>query len=148
MHHLNHHKYNNDYKDPATGETRDYSSLFRYSKKEKQPENLITYSLLTPLRIDFVFLYRIADKKGLGWLVLLESFALVVFMAVLGVISWQFLVFFFVPVVYLGNVLAQAENYFEHFGGEPTSRLTDSVSAYGKFYNWFWFKPSICRFEW
>ena len=43
------------------------------------------------------------------------------------------------PVWYFGQAAALAENYLEHYGSVPGSRLTDSVSSYGAVYNLVWF---------
>lgn len=139
FHHLNHHKYNSDYRDEKTGKTKDYSSLYRLSEKADCAENIWTYSLLGPFRIDFGILYGIAIERGLAWLVLAETLALGVFYGALIYWNWQSFLVFFVPVLFLGQVAALAENYLEHKGADPKSRLTDSVSCYGSFYNFIWF---------
>lgn len=46
VHHLHHHKYNNDAPDPGTGTTRDLSSTWRYSRRPGYEEGLATYALL------------------------------------------------------------------------------------------------------
>jgi len=48
VHHLEHHRYNNDRPDPETGRTRDGSSTYRYSKRPGQEEHILAYSLLGP----------------------------------------------------------------------------------------------------
>jgi fatty acid desaturase len=40
---------------------------------------------------------------------------------------------------YLGQVAAFAENYLEHYGADPRRFEANSVSSYGRFYNWIWF---------
>ncbi len=139
VHHLNHHRYNNDLKDPLSGLTGDLSSLYRFSLREGQPENIWCYSLLGPLRTDFALLYRIARRRRLDGQVRLESAALVAFYAGLAWLDWRFALFYFLPVLYAGQVLALAENYLEHYGADPRDRRTDSVSCYGRLYNLLWF---------
>jgi fatty acid desaturase len=46
---------------------------------------------------------------------------------------------FYVPLWYLGQCGALAENYLEHHGARPGNRVTDSVSCYSWFYNLIWF---------
>jgi fatty acid desaturase len=57
----------------------------------------------------------------------------------IGILNLPGLVFFYLPVWYLGNAAAQAENYLEHHGAIPGNRKTDSVSSYGRLYNLIWF---------
>jgi len=49
-----------------------------------------------------------------------------------GVLNPLGLVAFYLPVWFLGNVGAQAENCLEHYGASPGNRKTDSVSSYGR----------------
>lgn len=139
FHHLNHHKYNSDYRDPESGQTKDYSSLYRFSRKPDEAENIWAYSFLGPFRMDFGILFGVAREKGLAWLVWIETFAFFAFYAGLAIYNWYAFLVFFVPVLFLGQVAALAENYLEHKGANPTSRLTDSVSCYSAFYNFIWF---------
>lgn len=139
FHHLNHHKYNSDYRDETTGQTKDYSSLYRFSRKPDSAENIWTYSLLGPFRIDFGVLYGTAKERGEAWLVHAETIALVVFYGALIYWNWQAFAIFLVPTLFLGQAAALAENYLEHKGADPGSRLTDSVSCYSAFYNFIWF---------
>ena len=45
-HHMNHHKYNNDDMDLQSRETKDRSSIFRFSSKRGKAENIFPYALL------------------------------------------------------------------------------------------------------
>lgn len=137
-HHLNHHQFNNDYRG-EDGETGDFSSLYRYSSRDRVPESLWRYSLLGPLRTDFGRLHAMARQKKLAWLVWCESAALLLFYAGLAWLDWRFFLFYFVPVSFLGQAAALAENYLEHYGATPGDRRTDSVSCYGRLYNLLWF---------
>lgn len=139
LHHLNHHRYNSDYRDPITGETGDLSSLYRFSKQPQVAESLWRYSLLGPLRTDFGLLLALARKNRLTWLVALETVALLGFYAGLAWLNWRFFLLYFIPVAYLGQVAAMAENYLEHYGADPRDRKTNSVSCYGRLYNLVWF---------
>lgn len=137
-HHLNHHQFNNDYRS-ETGDTGDLSSLYRHSKQARVPENIWRYSLLGPLRTDFGQLYVMTKQKKLARLVWCESAVLLAFYAGLMWLDWRFFLFYFVPVCYLGQALALAQNYLEHHGATPGNRKTDSVSCYGRLYNLLWF---------
>lgn len=139
IHHLNHHKYNNDPKDMTTGITKDWSSTFRYARKPGEEESIMSYALLGFWRGDFGTLLREAKRKGLLRLVILETVALGVFVASLGAMNWKGSFCFFLPVWYLGHCSAHLENYLEHHGATPGNRLTDSVSCYNSLYNLIWF---------
>ncbi len=139
VHHLNHHVFNNDFRNPETNETGDWSSLYRWSKKPGVPENIFIYSIMGPLRVDYVTLWKNAHKKNIGMLVWWEHAAMLGFYVSLALINWQFVLFYFLPVFFVGQALALTENYLEHYGADPTSRLTNSVSCYSNFYNWIWF---------
>jgi fatty acid desaturase len=54
-------------------------------------------------------------------------------------ISWQFLLFFWLPIFYFGWFFTYFANYYEHFGATPGSRYADSISYYGWLYNSLFF---------
>ncbi len=139
VHHLHHHKYNNDAKDPVTGTTKDRTSTYRYARKPGQEEHIISYAFLGFFRSSFSFMLQEANKRGLIGLVVVETCALGFFVVLLFVLNWKGVLYFFLPVWYLGQCAAQAENYLEHHGAIPGNRLTDSVSCYNTFYNAIWF---------
>ena len=81
-----------------------------------------------------------AKQKGLLGLVIAECIALAAFVSALAAANWRGFLFFYLPVWYLGQVAAMAErDYVEHHGAIPGDRKTDSVSAYGRLYNFIWF---------
>ena len=55
--------------------------------------------------------------------------------AAIGWLNPSGLVFFYLPVWYLGIAAAQAENFLEHYSARPGDRTADSVSCYGSLYN-------------
>lgn len=139
-HHLNHHQYNNDYRDAETGLTRDYSSIYRYSKAgNSKPESLLAYSLLGTFRTDLVQLSKRAIQHQRGKLLLLESLVMLGALAVIACLNLPFFLKFVIPVWYAGQVFAYAENYLEHYGATPGDRKRNSVSCYTAWYNWVWF---------
>jgi fatty acid desaturase len=139
IHHLHHHKYNNDAPDPETGTTKDLTSTWRYSPWPWREESFWSYALLGYFRSDFGFLLREVRRKGLLSWVIWESAALFALLIVMGLLNPGGLVLFYLPVWYFGNAAAQAENYLEHYGAIPGNRKTDSVSSYGRLYNLIWF---------
>ena len=58
--------------------------------------------------------------------VIAEWVALAAFFGVAIVADWRGFVCFYVPVWYLGQMAALAENYLEHHGAIPGDRRTDS----------------------
>jgi fatty acid desaturase len=138
VHHMNHHKYCNDLPG-ADGWTLDRSSTYRFSRSSGRPEGILRYSLLSPLRAELTWLFQEARKFGAWHLVLGETLALALFWLGLVSLNWKGFIFYYLPVWYLGQVAAYAENYFEHDGSIPGNRKTDSVSCYNPFYNWLWF---------
>jgi fatty acid desaturase len=137
--HLHHHRYNNDAPDPATGTTRDLSSTWRHSARPDREESWLTYALLAYFRLDVGFLLREAKRRQLLGQVIVEVAAILVLVAVFARLNPRGLVFFYLPVWYLGNAAAQAQNYLEHHRAIPGDRKTDSVSSYGWLYNLIWF---------
>ena len=118
IHHLHHHKYNNDAKDPATGTTHDVTSTFRFGKNGGE-ETIVTYALLGFFRSSFEYMWNQAKQKGLLGLVIAELIALAAFVGALAAATGRGFVFFYLPVWYLGHVAAMAENYVEHHGAIP-----------------------------
>lgn len=137
-HHLNHHKFNSDYRD-IDGKTQDLSSIYRYSRLPESAESFLKYVLLGPLRADIVPLLKTARAHNDLGKVATETLALVTLIAVF---VWQapwFAVQVYLPLWYLSHASAYGENYLEHFGAQPGNRKTDSVSCYQHWYNWIWF---------
>jgi fatty acid desaturase len=139
LHHLHHHKYNNDALDPKTGTTKDFTSTWRYSKRLGQEESLLTYSLFGFFRSDLGTLLVGVKRQRLTSLMVWELIALAAMVTVFGFLNPLGLVAFYLPVWLAGTVAAQAENYLEHYGAIPGNRMTDSVSSYGTLYNLIWF---------
>ena len=135
LHHLNHHRYNNDPPDPETGTTKDLSSTWRYSRWPGLEEGFLSYALLGYFRTDIGILLGEARKKHLIRRVYGEFAAVLALVVAMGWLNPLGLVCFYLPVWYFGNAAAQAENFLEHYGAEPGNRQTDSVSCYGSLYN-------------
>ncbi len=135
FHHLNHHRYGNDTRG-KNSLTRDHSSTYAFGKNGKH-ENVIAYCALGLFRRGTTEAVRAALRKG-KWKQLCFEL-LVCFLGVAGysLLSWRYLLLWFVPTFYFGWFLAHAENYYEHFGASPENRLTNSVSYYGRIYNLF-----------
>jgi fatty acid desaturase len=139
LHHLNHHRYNNDLPDPETGTTWDVSSTWRYGKPPDEEEGLLSYALLGYFRSNFGALLSEAQRRGLGPAVRREFLAVLAMILALALVNPVGLTAFYLPVWLLGNIFAQAENYLEHHGATPGDRRADAVSCYGRLYNLVWF---------
>ena len=138
-HHLNHHQFNNDAQDPVSKTTQDRSSTFRFSRRPDREEHIVSYSTLGPFRTELGALYSTARAKKRTRLVWFESAAMLIFSSALAYVSPLYFLEFVVPVWFLGQVAALAENYLEHHYAIPGNRQTDSVSCYNRAYNWLWF---------
>ena len=157
----NHHRYNNDQKGPD-GRTKDKSSTFsggvgpdhvsvsRYAfigaaetfvnagrelstvtrlwRVGEQDKTLLALASDYPSKrvreLRQVRLDRIAHFSAIGMFL---------------VISWKWTLLCYLPAFYLSLALVNVQNYYEHYGAAPGSRLTDSVSYYGRVYNWLTF---------
>lgn len=131
--HFNHHRHENDRRD-ENGRTRDHSSSFLHGKGDAH-ESVVTYCLLGLFRRTTVEAFHDAVRKGeLGqlWAELAVTLA---GMATIALLSWQAALLFYLPLVYLGWVLALLENYYEHYAADPERRYANSVSYYGRIYN-------------
>jgi len=56
-------------------------------------------------------------------------------LAAFVVISWQFTVLCYIPAFCTALCLVNVQNYYRHYGADPSSRTADSVSYYGRLYN-------------
>lgn len=132
-HHLTHHQYAND--PVRNGTTLDPSSTFRYGK-DGQQEGFVSYSALGLFRDGTSAAYREAIKHGQRSQFWMELAAVVVTAVLWLAIDWRWFLVAFVPTFYAGWFLALLENYYEHHRAtDPDSRLADSVSYYGRWYN-------------
>jgi fatty acid desaturase len=138
QHHLNHHRFNNR---PFAGDgaVADLSSLYRYSTDPAVPEGLLRYALLSPLRADVLVYARAAIRRGLLARLIAESALIILMMIAMLVTDWRYLVFYYVPLVYVGHVITYAEGYFEHNNAVPGDKMRNAVSCYGRPYNIIWF---------
>lgn len=152
----NHHRYNND-RPGADGTTKDSSSTYR-DGRDGEHAGLLRYigggalssmadlarSLFSVTRLfrvtapESVVRYASrADGPRAAELrqVRLDRLAHFAFVVLLGLLSWQWLLFAYVPAVFLGLALVNVQNYYRHFGAEPDDRYANSVSHYGRLYN-------------
>jgi fatty acid desaturase len=139
VHHIAHHRGNNDRRDPATGTTIDYASSYRYSKAPDVEEGFVSFSLKGPLRSEILPLYREGVRRGWRTQIHLEFVALGVFWLLLAWLSWKNFAFYYLPLWAFGQVLNYAENWLEHHGATHLSPLDNSASCYNPLYNWLWF---------
>ncbi|MEI6873402.1 MAG: fatty acid desaturase [Verrucomicrobiota bacterium] len=139
VHHLFHHKGNNDRRNPVTNTTVDFASSYRFSKDPNMEEEFWSFTLKSVFRSEITPLYKEGIRQRRTFQIHLEFIALFAMWALLIFLSWQNFVFFYLPLWFIGQVLNYAENYLEHHGATHTNRLDDSVSCYSPFYNWIWF---------
>ncbi|WP_337263989.1 MULTISPECIES: fatty acid desaturase family protein [unclassified Serratia (in: enterobacteria)] len=54
-------------------------------------------------------------------------------------LAWDWVLLCYLPSLYLAFVLVNVQNYYEHYGANPDDRFANSVSYYGRFYNFMAF---------
>jgi fatty acid desaturase len=138
IHHWQHHRHNNDARDAATGTTKDYTSTWRYGSPPEE-EGFLRYAVLAHFRSDFGHLLREVRRQRRGRQLAAELGAIVASAATLAWLNPLGFVVFYLPVWFVGTVATHAENYLEHHGATPGDRKADSVSCYGRIYNFVWF---------
>jgi fatty acid desaturase len=136
--HLNHHAGDNDAKGPD-GTTRDWSSIYRYSKDDSA-EPFWRYCLLSFFRVEITPVLRVAARHGRANLIQVgvETLALAAFWALMAWVNLGYFALFFLPSFFLGWVLSYAEGYLEHYGAQPGNPFANSVSSYHWLYNVLW----------
>jgi fatty acid desaturase len=129
--HFNHHQYGDDRLD-AHGQTQDHSSTFAYGKNGER-EHVLSYCALALIRDDLWASFR--DHRSEPVQLYVEFGMCLLAIVMYWLISWQFLLFYILPIFYFGWFLVYLANYYEHFGATPESRYADSTSHYGYLYN-------------
>lgn len=131
--HLLHHRYGND-RLRSDGKTQDPTSLFAYGENG-QPEHVISYCFMGPFRANLLESFRIIKRKGQTLQLYFELLTCIAGFVCYITLSWQYFLFLFIPIFYLGWALEHLENYYEHFGSIPENRFANSTSYYGHLYN-------------
>ncbi len=139
-HHL-HHVFNNDPIRKNT--TQDPTSTYRKGKNRKQ-ESWLPYALLNVFRANSPTEVRgiIKDfgKGSHGKIVVIELLCIALTIGFVLYVDWRWFFIGLVPSFYIGWVLTDYHNYFEHYHARnPFNRFANSVSYYGKLYNKIWF---------
>ena len=154
----NHHRFNNDPKGPD-GETKDLSSTYRggvgydHISVQRYAFGGAAESLVSLGRelVSVTRLWRVSGKHDQTLLELasdypakrvrelrqirLDRMAHFLGLGMFFYISWKWTLLVYLPAFYLSLALVNVQNYYEHYGAAPGSRLTDSVSYYGRVYN-------------
>ncbi|MGC0416126.1 fatty acid desaturase family protein [Embleya sp. AB8] len=153
----NHHRFNNDYPGPD-GSTRDTTSTYRRGRNGEHAP-LLRYALggAVESTIDrarevlyVVRLWRVGpgetrlrslasrrERRRIGELRLIQAdrAAHVLTPALLALISWQWVLLSYLPAYFVALTMVNVQNYYRHYGADPTERAADSVSHYGRLYN-------------
>jgi fatty acid desaturase len=137
--HMQHHKGNSDRPD-ETGDTIDWISIYRHGH-DGEAENPWAYTFLSFFRDNPAAIGRELAKRGgeeMRWgKIELASFITV--MIAIALMDWRYMIFFFLPFMYLGHSLSYLNGYYRHYGGNPDKPIAWGVSTYEKLYNWTWF---------
>ncbi len=57
----------------------------------------------------------------------------------LCILAWDWVLFCYLPALYLAFAAVNVQNYYEHYGANPDDQFANSVSYYGRFYNFIAF---------
>ena len=157
LHVRNHHRYNNDAKH-KDGTTNDISSTYR-DGVDGEHASLYRYALvggvstLVDVGRDLLSVTRVwcvgAQESKLHALmsraavrrsrelrqIQMDRMSRFLGIVVFLLISWRWTLECYLPAFYAALVLVNVQNYYEHYGAMPGSRMADSVSYYGYFYN-------------
>ena len=133
FHHLNHHAYGND-RPGEDGRTGDHSSTYAFGRDGRH-ESVLSYCALGLFRGGIAEAYS-AVRRSNRWNAFCRELAVCALgLAAYALLSWRYALFFHLPVFYVGSVLGIMNNYYQHFGAEPEKHSANSVSYYGRFYN-------------
>ncbi|WP_030613078.1 fatty acid desaturase family protein [Streptomyces sclerotialus] len=153
----NHHRFNND---PIgeDGTTRDTSSTYR-DGRDGEHAPLLRYIVLGALETfadrgrEVLMVHRLwrvgpRERKLLSLAhnreprrtrelrqIQADRAAHCLALAGLAWISWQWTLLVYLPAFFVALVLVNVQNYYRHYGADPSDRTADSVSYYGRFYN-------------
>lgn len=158
----NHHRYNNDRKG-VNGKTLDESSTFRCGKEGEHTSiwhyavlgalstlvNIFKYNIWSIFRLWRVGSHEsnllslvsrgVAKKQWELRQLQLDRFAYCMSLLIFLLVSWKWTLFCYFPAFFISLVLVNIQNYYEHFGAFPDSKMANSVSYYGKIYNFLTF---------
>jgi fatty acid desaturase len=153
----NHHRYNNDRKDPD-GKTKDTSSTFRDASADEHV-SVFRYAFLGAVEsllsigramLTVTRLWRVGEHEqellGLAAKtpirrarelrqIQLDRMAHFLAIGLFLTISWKWFLLCYLPAFFLSLALVNIQNYYEHYGALPENTYANSVSYYGRLYN-------------
>ena len=137
--HMQHHKGNADRPDEQ-GETVDWISIYKHGH-DGEAENPWSYVFLSVFRDNPAAIRAELRKRGQRKLMWgnIELAAFAVALLALFLLNWRYVLFYFLPFVYLGHCFSYLNGYYRHFGGNPDKPAAWGVSSYGKIYNRLFF---------
>ncbi len=137
--HMQHHKGNADRPD-EDGATIDWISIYKHGH-DGEAESPWSYVFLSVFRDNPAAIRKELRKRGGGDLMWgnIELIAFATALLVMFLLNWRYVIFFFLPFVYLGHCFSYLNGYFRHYGANPDKPIAWGVSSYGKVYNWIFF---------
>ena len=160
----NHHRYNNDRQ--PNGNSKDLSSTFR-GTTDGEHRGVFQYAVFGAVEtfvstgralLSITRLWRVgAHEHELLSLVknssviraaelrqvqldrMVHFLSLCLFLA----ISWQWFLFCYLPAFFVALALVNVQNYYEHYGALPENLYANSVSYYGRVYNFLTFNDGF-----
>jgi fatty acid desaturase len=101
----------------------------------QSPGNYDAYSALASWKI----IQRLKDHPATGRQFAAEAVLAHAWLVVLLLINPLFCLFYLVPLLFVINRIHLLDDFCQHFGGEWRDPERDSVSCYGRLYNWLTF---------
>lgn len=157
----NHHLYNNDMKGPdkktqdlsstfQDGEGNSHASLFRYAfvgaifSVFSNFCKLLAFYRLWRVALDEQELRKLLSRSVIKQAKELRQIQLdrcchFLAIALFLTISWQWTCLCYLPAYYLALSFVNIQNYYEHYGAQPSDKFANSVSYYGQVYNFLAF---------
>lgn len=157
----NHHRYNNDRKGPD-GTTKDLSSTYRDGRGDEHV-NLFKYAFggatatlfsTAKILLSITCLWSVgihehelqaltstsSAKRAVQLRQMqLDRMACFLMLLVFLAISWKWTIACYLPAFYCALALVNVQNYYRHYGAAPGNKYADSVSYYGRIYNFLTF---------
>lgn len=161
----NHHRFNNDRK-ASDGRTRDTSSTYSVGKNGEhgslsryalvgalesflsRGREILAVTRLWRVRLDERQILALASSREQQRAVELRQVradraAHCLSLVALAILSWQWTLVCYLPAFFAALTMVNVQNYYRHYGANPGSRTADSVSHYGRLYNWLTFNDGF-----
>lgn len=133
LHHLNHHKFDNN--------KGDFSSTWIFTGESKMPKSFFEYIFLWPRQVLEAgkFARKESHFQKYRRAITVQKIILVGWLALLFSIAIKFFIFYII-LIYFGWVFVSIHNYGQHL---PIDKLTNTYSYLNKAYNFIFFRNGL-----